>query len=144
MSQNIGVDILHLPRIVSLLSRRSISRFSRKILTPTELAEFQTLPSSSAAANLNLSVLANPQTRFLATRWAAKEAAYKASGDIIPTTPAKWMGWKNFEIVRGSRGEPLLTLRDDKGFKMGTGKVSISHDGEYVIAMVMVPQSFTK
>ncbi|KAF3913114.1 hypothetical protein AA313_de0201715 [Arthrobotrys entomopaga] len=141
---NIGVDILHLPRIVSLLSRRSISRFSRKILTPIELAEFQALPSSSAVANLNSSVLADSQIRYLATHWAAKEAAFKASGDIISMTPAKWMGWKNFEIVRGSRGEPLLSIMDNSGEKLGTGKVSISHDGEYVVAMAMVPESFNR
>ncbi|KAK6524979.1 hypothetical protein TWF281_011869 [Arthrobotrys megalospora] len=137
-AHGIGVDILHLPRLLSLLSRRPISNFTRRILTPSELAEFQGL--SSTDLSNPTSILSNPQTRFLATRWAAKEAAYKASIYLIPTMKEQWMGWKNFEITRGSRGEPLLTILDGSGKKIGNGQVSISHDGEYVIAMATVPQ----
>ncbi|KAK6497419.1 hypothetical protein TWF481_011828 [Arthrobotrys musiformis] len=139
-AHGIGVDILHLPRLLSLLSRRPISKFTRRILTPNELAEFQKLSSIDPPNPSSTSLLSNPATRFLATRWAAKEAAYKASINLIPTTKEQWMGWKNFEILKGSRGEPLLTIRDGGGEKIEDGQVSISHDGEYVIAIAMVPQ----
>ncbi|KAK6332130.1 hypothetical protein TWF718_002664 [Orbilia javanica] len=136
-SHGIGVDILHLPRLLSLLSRRPISKFTRRILTPNELAEFQRL---STEPKNHTSALSDPATRFLATRWAAKEAAYKASINLIPRTKEQWMGWKSFEIMKGPRGEPLLTIRDGNGGKVGNGQVSISHDGEYVVAFAMVPQ----
>lgn len=139
VSHNIGVDILHLPRLVSLLSRRPVHHFARRILTPTELSDFQKLPPPSA--NLTPTEIPPTTIRFLATRWAAKEAAYKASQSLIFTTEKKWMGWKNFEISHGSRGEPLLTIRDEERV-LGMGKISVSHDGEYVIAMAMVPESF--
>ncbi|EPS43225.1 hypothetical protein H072_2767 [Dactylellina haptotyla CBS 200.50] len=147
MSHNIGVDILHLPRLISLLSRRSVSGFTRRILTPLELAEFGKLSASNATSTSgppmsSSALLSDPRTRFLATRWAAKEAAYKASTDIISTTREQWMGWKNFEISRGPRGEPVLAIKNGQGVKIGNGSISISHDGDYVIAMAMVPRSF--
>ncbi|KAK6505985.1 hypothetical protein TWF506_010912 [Arthrobotrys conoides] len=134
-AHGIGVDILHLPRLISLLSRRPTSKLTGRILTTNELAEFQRL--STEPLNYS-SALSNPAIRFLATRWAAKEAAYKASTNLIPTTKEQWMGWKNFEILKGPRGEPLLTIRDGNGEKIRNGQVSISHDGEYVIAIAMV------
>ncbi|KAF3926174.1 hypothetical protein ABW21_db0204737 [Orbilia brochopaga] len=142
-THGIGVDILHVPRIVSLLSRRPAqsSRFARRILTPLELAEFEQLPPAPTTSTTEVSVapLSNPQTRYLASRWAAKEASYKASATLISTTREQWMSWKNFEITRGARGEPQLTIRDGDGMKLGRGLISISHDGEYVVAMAMVP-----
>ncbi|KAK6353143.1 hypothetical protein TWF696_005133 [Orbilia brochopaga] len=140
-THGIGVDLLHLPRIVSLLSRRPTQRFARRILTPLELAEFQQLPSATTMGP-STTPLSNPQIRFLASRWAAKEASYKASAALISTTREQWMSWKNFEITSGARGEPRLTIRGDDGTELGKGMVSISHDGEYVVAMAMVPHCF--
>jgi hypothetical protein len=43
MFPNIGVDLLHLPRLASLLTRRKtpyLTRFARRILTSDELATF--------------------------------------------------------------------------------------------------------
>ncbi|KAJ6256049.1 hypothetical protein Dda_9141 [Drechslerella dactyloides] len=138
-THGIGVDVLHLPRLVSLLSRRPAPKLARRILTPLELAEFQQLPSVTAAPT---TPLANAQTRYLATRWAAKEASYKASTSLISTTNEQWMSWKNFEITHGARGEPLLTIRTASGIELGKGLISISHDGEYIVAMAMVPHKF--
>jgi phosphopantetheinyl transferase (holo-ACP synthase) len=41
MFPNIGVDLLHLPRLSSLLSRGYLHRFARRILTPAEQATFR-------------------------------------------------------------------------------------------------------
>ncbi|KAF3188994.1 hypothetical protein TWF106_000984 [Orbilia oligospora] len=135
-AHGVGVDILHLPRLLSLLSRRPVSKLTDRILTATELAEFRGL--SPIEPPNHTYALSNPAIRFLAARWTAKEAAYKASVNLIPTTKEQWMGWKNFEILKGPRGEPLLTIRDRGGEKIGNGQVSISHDGDYVIAIAMV------
>jgi holo-[acyl-carrier protein] synthase len=42
MILGIGVDIVHLPRITALIARRGKERLARRILSPTELIEFQT------------------------------------------------------------------------------------------------------
>jgi holo-[acyl-carrier protein] synthase len=72
--------------------------------------------------------------RWLAGRFAAKEAARKAA----PGGAAS-VSWKDvmvrLEEVGNGRPE-LVYLRD--GGKIGEiGRLSISHDGEYVIATVM-------
>jgi phosphopantetheinyl transferase (holo-ACP synthase) len=41
MFPNIGVDLLHLPRLSSLLSRGYLHRFARRILTPAEQETFR-------------------------------------------------------------------------------------------------------
>ncbi|KAF3926927.1 hypothetical protein ABW20_dc0106468 [Dactylellina cionopaga] len=128
--------------------KREVLKTKRKKEKAKRVTEFQKLPSShsinssATPAPSTTTALSNPQIRFLATRWAAKEAAYKASINLIATTPEQWMGWKNFEITHGLHGEPLLMIRDGKGGKMGNGMVSVSHDGDYVIAMAMVPAKF--
>lgn len=42
MILGIGVDIVHLPRIASLISRRGSTCLAKRILSPIELHEFQT------------------------------------------------------------------------------------------------------
>ncbi|KAF8542905.1 4'-phosphopantetheinyl transferase superfamily [Trichophaea hybrida] len=126
----IGVDLLHLPRLRSLLlARRStyLHRFARRILTTSELATFQT--KHEAAEDV---------VRWLGVRWAAKEAAFKAGGG---GAVGRRLGWKEVEVRYFSSGQPYLQLeRDGEGVK---GGLSISHDGEYVVAMAMLPPPAT-
>lgn len=81
MIPGIGVDLLHLPRLTTLLSRRNghyLQPFARRILTHAELAVFQ-------------QKLHDPGlVRWLGVRWAAKEAAFKACGHAL--------GWKQVEV----------------------------------------------
>ena len=42
MILGIGVDIVHLPRIAALISRRGHLRLAKRILSPVELVEYQT------------------------------------------------------------------------------------------------------
>lgn len=42
MILGIGVDIVHLPRIATLISRRGKDRLARRILSSSELADFET------------------------------------------------------------------------------------------------------
>ena len=54
MIVGVGVDILHLPRLVKLVQRQSsgIARLAQRILTDVEIADFQKLADSSEAARL--------------------------------------------------------------------------------------------
>jgi len=65
-------------------------------------------------------------------RWAAKEAAYKASS----AHPGQKLTWKDVEIRYKENQQPYLAIR--RGESESEGLLSISHDGEYVIAMAMV------
>ncbi|RAH72000.1 uncharacterized protein BO66DRAFT_447750 [Aspergillus aculeatinus CBS 121060] len=170
LALNIGTDIVHLPRIARLLTRQNgtyLARFTRRILHPREHADFrarfQLSPSLVPLHVHNPQPQAKPQphphpssslppvtitpdmTRWLAGRFAAKEAARKAA----PRGAAQ-LGWKEV-VVRVSEvdeGRPEVVFLDglggdgdgQKGEGGGggrVGKLSISHDGEYVVAMVL-------
>lgn len=126
----IGVDILYLPRLISLLSRRGSEAFATKILSSQELRTFQLLAEQHGEDK------SGRITQFLGVRWAVKEAAYKALYPIRPT-------WKEvtYSSLNGATGvKPTLVyhpVHDDVG---PTSKlhVSVSHDGDYVYAQVIV------
>ena len=67
----IGVDIAYIPRF-----QRTISLFEKRFLQrafhPAEILQFHLLPKDG-----------NHRCNFVASRWAAKEAAYKAFGTKI-------------------------------------------------------------
>ncbi|KAL2810888.1 hypothetical protein BJX63DRAFT_433851 [Aspergillus granulosus] len=161
---NIGTDIVHLPRITRLISRPGgyLERFTRRILSETEQADFRTrfaLPPLNAQSpspildthtekrgNRSLDVKITPDmARWLAGRFAAKEAARKAARG-----GASAVGWKDV-IVRvgkgqegtndegkGAEGRPEIVFMDRHGNGPGRlGRLSISHDGEYVVATVL-------
>jgi holo-[acyl-carrier protein] synthase len=65
----VGVDIAHTPRVLRLYQRYG-DRFLRKVYHPTERAEFQRRVARCEGRG----------AEFLASRWSAKEAAYKALG----------------------------------------------------------------
>ncbi|KAG1755767.1 4'-phosphopantetheinyl transferase superfamily [Suillus lakei] len=114
----IGVDILHLPRLISLLSRRGSEAFATRILSSQELRSFQSLTEQHGEDKTERIV------RFLGVRWAVKEAAYKA---LYPTRPT----WK--EITYSS----LNGVTGAKPTLMDKLHVSVSHDGDYIYAQVI-------
>ncbi len=80
---------------------------------------------------------ANGRTPALAARYAAKEAAAKALGTGIGD-----VAWKELEILRGERGEPVLRLIGDAEALAGRlgwreWSVSMSHTHEHAIAVVV-------
>lgn len=75
-------------------------------------------------------VVAKKWFKFLAVRWAVKEAAYKALSPLYKPT------WKHLTVskVPGGRGKPSITF---EGFVEVKLHVSVSHDGEYTVANVL-------
>ncbi|KAL2838364.1 hypothetical protein BJY01DRAFT_237492 [Aspergillus pseudoustus] len=151
LALNIGTDIVHLPRITRLISRPGgyLSRFTRRILSKTEEADFRTrfaLPplqpqprsislgiETEKNGKVGLEVKITPDmARWLAGRFAAKEAARKAARG-----GASAVGWKDV-VVRSAEGRPEIVFLDRNGEGPGRlGRLSISHDGEYVVATVL-------
>ena len=86
----LGTDIVEIARIEKVATRLG-SAFFEHILTPTELARCQSLRQPH---------------RFLAKRFAAKEAAAKALGTGI----AKGVTFQDFTVTNNELGQPMLTL----------------------------------
>ncbi|KAL1998862.1 hypothetical protein VTN02DRAFT_5463 [Thermoascus thermophilus] len=140
---NIGTDIVHLPRILRLISRPGargantyLERFTRRILCEQEQRDFRARfapshPTSAAEPHLRIPV-SEDMARWLAGRFAAKEAARKAAPG-----GASSIGWKDV-LVRAEEtgaGRPEVVYLGHDGGRVG--KLSISHDGEYVVATVL-------
>jgi len=122
MIKGIGTDILQIDRIEKSLIRTP--KLAQRILTDRELAEFE---RSATPA------------RFLAKRFAAKEAVVKALGTGI----GNGVGWKHVEISKDDLGKPLVKLSGgalDRANTMSIGSAFISYSDEkdYVVAMVVL------
>ena len=91
----VGTDICDIRRIADTLERRG-DRFAEKVLGPHELAQFHARRARVAARGL----------RFLATRFAVKEAFSKAIG-LGMHMP---MTWRACETVNAASGQPQLRL----------------------------------
>ncbi len=103
----VGCDIVHIPRF-----QRSVQlggrAFLEQIFSPQELNS-------------------NPSVETLAGWFAAKEAVIKALG-----WKAGW--WQRIEIRAEASGKPYLRI-DTRDERIGSYDVSISHDGEYAMAV---------
>ncbi len=116
-----GVDLLHLPRFQQVLDRFG-PRFLGKVFTEREQAECM------------------GRVQSLAGCFALKEAAAKALGTGL------WregVAWRDIEILRHPvTGQPMLHLRAGAATcavrqNLAEWCVSLSHDGEYVLAFAV-------
>ena len=131
----VGIDVVHIPRIVSLVTRRTPTKLASRILSPSEFSDWKILspPTTSAVTPRD----SNPiwaesleSVRFLAVRWAIKEAAYKA---LFPNYKPSW---KELSVSKepGDGGKPRLRFGKFENVRL---HVSVSHDGEYTVANVL-------
>ncbi|KZT72647.1 4'-phosphopantetheinyl transferase [Daedalea quercina L-15889] len=126
----IGVDVLHVPRIAALVQRKSATRLASRILSPPELVTWNSIPAADVTRRL----------RFLSVRWSIKEAAYKA---MYPTTRPTWKELTFLDNPTTMHGQkPVLQYLPKHAAKsVGSVHSSISHDGEYIFATVLVETS---
>ncbi|MDH3387381.1 MAG: holo-ACP synthase [Gammaproteobacteria bacterium] len=123
MIVGIGVDIAEIERVRKLAGKFG-QRFARRILTDAELIEFDLRKQSSS---------------YLATRFAAKEAAAKALGTGI----GKQFGFQSVQIDHDEQGRPLLRFLDNAAeliaaLKIKNALISLSDEKHYVVAMVVL------
>ncbi|MEB0013244.1 holo-ACP synthase [Glaciimonas sp. Gout2] len=127
MIYGIGTDITQIPRIEAALSRHG-DRFAEKILGPEELVKYHHRKAKIAARGI----------RFLATRFAAKEAFSKAIG-IGLRMP---MTWRAMQTLNAPGGKPVVLtsgVLEEFMLKNGlTAQVSITDEVEYAVAFVIV------
>jgi len=117
----IGIDLIKIERMQQMLDRfgdKALMRF----LSPQEILHVK-----------------NPKTA--SGFWAAKEACSKALGTGI----GKECGFHDIGISKDAKGAPKLTLSETllSRFEITDISLSITHDGEYAIAVVAIESAAT-
>lgn len=115
----IGTDIVQIDRLAS----RQTDRLARRILCQEEWMQWS---------------VSNQPIRFLAKRFAAKEAAAKALGTGI----AQGVTFQDFKIGHDELGKPALILSgkaSEIAGRLGADHwlISLSDERDYAIAMVV-------
>ncbi len=127
MVSGIGTDIIRIDRIAAALARHG-DRFAEKILGPQEMEKYRRRKQKVEARGV----------RFLATRFAAKEAFSKAIG-LGMRMP---MTWRAVQFLNAPSGKPVVVtsgalteFMQQHGF---TAQVSLTDEAEYAVAFVIV------
>lgn len=121
----IGTDIVDIRRI-AMMTENAQLRLAKRVLTDNELQRYLSIKQPE---------------RFLAKRWAGKEAAAKSLGTGI----AAGVSFQHFEIVSLDSGRPTLvlsakalTLAEKLGAK--SWHISLSDEVKYATAFVVLSQ----
>ncbi len=117
----LGIDLIKTSRMECLLERFG-EKFLLKFLSPDELL---LIKSYKTAAGF----------------WAIKEATSKALGTGIGSECA----FKDIKIYKTAKGAPKLSLskRVVRKFQIEEASVSLTHDGEYAVAVVSLQSTTT-
>ncbi len=119
----IGIDIVEIKRLAKA-SKKWGNAFLKKVYTSRELAYARS-------------------KRFpyqhLAARFAAKEAIFKALGEV----EKDFVGWKNIEILNDPHGKPVVVWHGKakavlKKRHLRGAVVSLSHTENYAVANAML------
>jgi len=112
---SIGTDIEQISRVEQIIARTP--RFKEKLFTAAERAYCD--------------AKARPAQHYTA-RFCAKEAFAKAVA-----TP---LAWQEVEVIRGETGPPVIHAHGEaaKVLNGRTVHVTLSHAGDYAIAMVLI------
>lgn len=123
----IGTDIIQISRIEAALARHG-DRFAEKILGEEELEKYHRRKAKVPARGI----------RFLATRFAAKEAFSKAIG-LGMRMPMTWRAMQTLNAPSGKpvavASGPLAEFMESNGL---TAQVSITDEADYAVAFVIV------
>jgi holo-[acyl-carrier protein] synthase len=126
MITGVGTDLIHLDRIEKV-QLRSKQRFARKVLGDQEYAVWQSRTRLDPHRGL----------RYLAGRFAAKEALCKALG-IGFRAP---MRWHDFQLLNQENGQPVWHFTGAVAYyiqqRQLTFHTSLSDDGKMLISFVV-------
>ncbi len=130
MIYGIGTDIVMMDRIDALLARYG-ERFARRVLGPDELAEYRRRLGKAGHG-------AGYASRYLAKRFAAKEAFGKALGLGLRAP----MTLLSLQVLNDARGRPVAVARNAlEGHMRANGlvaHVSLSDERDSAIAYVIL------
>lgn len=123
--RGLGTDVVEISRIASQLNKSQ--RLAQRVLTPTEMVTFNAHKFPE---------------RFLAKRFAAKEAAVKALGTGI----GNGVSFQDVEVVSLESGQPTLVFSGKfaelcKQYDISRSFISISDEQHYAMATVVLESS---
>lgn len=126
MIYGIGTDLVNIKRIEEALFRFG-DRFLHRILSEEEVVEYA---QSSQPA------------RFVAKRFAAKEAFSKAFGTGIGES----IGWHDVRVTHDKLGKPLIETSDALAEILRTNRITYTHlsitdEAEQALAFVVIEKS---
>ena len=121
MILGLGVDIVEVARVAGVAQRHG-ERFLRRVFTPLEVERVH-----------------GNRAQYLASRFSAKEAAFKALG----TGWSSGVRWIDIEVDNLPSGQPVLELRGqalERARSLGVRRVhlTISHTAAYAAAQVIL------
>lgn len=123
----LGCDILEVERLESLL-RKGRESFIKRVLTPTEILEYERRTDKSAIRG----------TLYIATRYCAKEAFSKAMG----TGVGEHFSFQDLSVLNQGAGQPVLVYSEKLRLwlesKRAFAQVSISDEQHYAMATVIL------
>jgi holo-[acyl-carrier protein] synthase len=123
----LGCDILEVSRLEGLL-RKGRDVFIKRVLTPTEIDEYERRSDKSAIRG----------TLFVATRYCAKEAFSKAMG----TGVGAQFSFQDLSVLNSDSGAPVLVyserLENWLQSRRAQAKISISDEQNYVMSTVIL------
>ncbi len=122
----VGVDMVEVARIESA-RRRFGRRLARRLLAPEEMREY---------------MRSNRPSRFLAKRFAAKEALVKALGSGI----GRVLSWRSIRIAHDRRGRPYFDPGAHLGRVLDRHRIAASHlsiadERGYALAFVILERA---
>jgi holo-[acyl-carrier protein] synthase len=130
MIYGIGTDILQISRVQAALGRHG-DRFAGKILGPEEMQKYLRRKAKVEARGI----------RFLATRFAAKEAFSKAIGMGMRMP----MTWRAMQVLNDPSGKPVAlcsgSLKEWMEQRGLSAQVTLTDEAEYAVAFVIVEKS---
>ncbi|UZJ39306.1 holo-ACP synthase [Prosthecochloris sp. SCSIO W1102] len=117
--REVGVDIVDIRRI-RLSYERYGDKFLRRVLTESEIDYCRKKKDMMSS---------------VAARFAAKEAVSKAIGSGM----SKGFSWKSVEVVNDKHGKPSFRVLDKTlGIAGEKIRLSLSHNGDYAVAFVLL------
>lgn len=123
----VGVDLLRVDRVTAVYQRYG-QKFVQRILGPQEIEVFQRRLARDPRRGV----------RYLATRFAAKEAFSKAIG-LGMRSPMAWSRMQTLNLPSGKPGvqlaEPLASWYAQR---FGSAQVSVTDESDMVAAFVVV------
>ena len=127
MIYGIGTDLCDIRRIRATLERRGM-RFAERVLGPHEIVVFH-----QRMAQVELRGI-----RYLATRFAAKEAFSKAIGMGMRMP----MSWRACEVVKARSGQPQIRLHGELAqwfeSRSLSAHVTVTDESDFAAAFVVV------
>ena len=129
MIHGIGTDIVQVSRIAASVERSA--RFAEKILGPDEMLVYRERGDKAAARGM----------RYLAARFAAKEAFSKALG--MGFRPP--MSWHGLQVLNDGQGKPVAVANGELQAWLEAhqlqAQISLSDEAEYAVAFVILEKT---